>query len=168
MALETIFQNELLTQFAYPFLLIFFIVFAILEKTGVLGEGKTQVNALVAFVIGLIFISAVKPKLIVGDLILFLTVAMVVMFVGLLLWGFISGGKLGENLLKEGALQWIAGIVVTLSVIIAIFWATGTGGSVVDLLFKQSWSDGFWTNFFFMVVLAGALAVVWKTSSGSE
>ena len=48
MAQEIFLQNWLFTRFAWPFLLVFFIVFAILEKTKLLGEGKKQVNALVA------------------------------------------------------------------------------------------------------------------------
>ena len=80
MVLETIFQHELLTKFAYPFLLIFFIVFAILEKTKILGDDKKQLNAVLAFVIGLIFLSVVQPRLIVENMILFLTVAIVIVF----------------------------------------------------------------------------------------
>ena len=41
MGVETIFQHELLTKFAYPFLLIFFIVFAVLEKTNLEGVQTT-------------------------------------------------------------------------------------------------------------------------------
>ena len=87
---ETILQHWILTNFAYPFLLIFFIAFGILEKSKLFGSDKKQLNALIAFVIGLIFITAVFPKLVVGNLILFLTVSIVVMFVALLLWGFVA------------------------------------------------------------------------------
>ena len=72
---ETILQHWILTKFAYPFLLMFFVVFAILEKTKVFGEGKKQLNAGVAFIVSLIFVSAVFPKIVVGNLILFLTVS---------------------------------------------------------------------------------------------
>ena len=71
------------TQFALPFLLIFAVLYGILEKTKILGDGKHQINAIVSFVVGLIFVSAVHPKEIVGNLILFLTVALVVVFVAL-------------------------------------------------------------------------------------
>lgn len=37
-----------------PFLLVFAILFAILEKTKVLGDGKTNINVLVALLIGLL------------------------------------------------------------------------------------------------------------------
>src|SRR3989344_6435799 len=96
---DNILQHEALTDFVYPFLLVFFIVFAILEKTKVLGSEKKQINAFVAFVIGLIFVAAVNPKIIVTDLVLFLSVALVIVFVVLLLWGFVSGSeaKFGEG-----------------------------------------------------------------------
>ncbi len=164
MAVETIFQHEILTKFAYPFLLIFFIVFAILEKTKVLGDDKKQLNALVAFVMGLIFLSAVQPKMIVGNLILFLTVALVVMFVALLLWGFVSGGELKTDFLKNKAVKWVVGIGVIVAVVFAILWASGIDAGVIDLLFKQSWSSTLWTNIAFVVVIAIALALVLKNS----
>ena len=99
---ETILQHPILANFALPFLLIFFIVFAILEKTKVLGEGKTQLNALTAFVLGLVFVGAVFPKEVVNNMVLFLTVAMVVVFVTLLLWGFATGGELKESFVSAG------------------------------------------------------------------
>ena len=165
MALETIFQHELLTKFAYPFLLIFFIVFAILEKTKILGEDKKQLNAVLAFVIGLIFLSVVQPRLIVENMILFLTVAIVIVFVVLLLWGFVSGGDLKENFLSNKGVKWTVGIVVVIAVIVAVFWAMGLTSDTFDFLFKQSWSNSFWTNFIFVAVVAAALAVVLKKAN---
>ena len=71
MAAETILQSTIVSKFILPFLLVFFIVFAILEKTKLLGDGQKQLNALLAFVIGLIFTGAVFPKEVVGNLVLF-------------------------------------------------------------------------------------------------
>src|SRR3989344_1899534 len=107
MAIETILQHWIFTSFILPFLLVFFIVFAILEKTKIFGDGKKQLNALLAFVIGLIFVGAVFPKLVVGNLILFLTVALVIVFVTLLLWGFVTGG---EAKIEGKGIKWAAGI----------------------------------------------------------
>ena len=168
MGVETIFQHELLTKFAYPFLLIFFIVFAILEKTKILGDDKKQLNAVLAFVIGLIFLSVVQPRLIVENLILFLTVAIVIVFVVLLLWGFVSGGEIKENFLSNKGVKWTVGIAVVIAVIVAVFWAAGITTDAFDFLFKQSWSNTFWTNFIFVAVVAAALAVVLNSGSGSS
>ena len=95
MAGETILQHYIFADFILPFLLMFAIVFAILEKSKILGQEAKQVNAIVALVIGLIFVGAIFPKQVVGDLVLFLTVALMVIFVFLLLYGFVASGKEG-------------------------------------------------------------------------
>ena len=101
MATDTILQSPVLTRFILPFLLVFFIVFAILEKTKIFGEGKKQLNALISFVISLIFVSVLYPTMVVSNLVLFLTVALVVVFITLLIWGFASGGtEIGDGTKK--------------------------------------------------------------------
>jgi len=162
MVAETILQSEILTKFVYPFLLIFFIVFAVLEKTKVLGDDRKQLNALVAFVIGLIFVGTVFPKLVVSNMILFLTVALVIVFVVLLLWGFVSSGDKGFVI--STGLKTFLFIILGIAVVVAVFWAIGAGGGFFDFLFSSSWSNAFWTNFLFIVVIAAALALVIKGS----
>ena len=56
--MANILQSELLVNFLYPLLLMFFITYGVLEKTKVLGDGKQQLNAGVALVVGLIFVGA--------------------------------------------------------------------------------------------------------------
>jgi hypothetical protein len=70
----TILQHWIFSDFLFPFFLVFFIAFAILERTKIFGENKKQINGLTALVIGLIFVSAVYPKLVVGKLTMFLSV----------------------------------------------------------------------------------------------
>jgi len=159
-------QSPVLTKFVYPFLLIFFILFAILEKTKLFGEGNKQINALIAFVIGFIFVSAVFPKEMVGNLILFLTIGIVIIFVVLLLWGFATGAEDSKMFGNASAgLKWVIGVIIFLAVIVAVFWAAGVDtGTFVDKLFNSTWSNTFWTNFFFVIMVAAALAVVLKTA----
>ena len=169
MVAETILQSTIVSKFILPFLLVFFIVFAILEKTKLLGDGRKQLNALLAFVIGLIFTGAVFPKEVVGNLILFLTVAIVVVFVTLLIWGFVSGGK---EISLDGRTKKILGVGTILSVVVAVFWAMGTKlsgvdsflGNLSDFLFYQSWSSAFWTNALFLIVIAVALGFMLRKS----
>ena len=59
MATTTILQSSIFTDFAFPFLLIFFILFGILEKTKVFGDDKHTLNAMISFVVGLIFVYAI-------------------------------------------------------------------------------------------------------------
>ena len=158
---ETILQHWLFTRFAFPFLLVFFLVFAILEKTKLLGEGKRQLNALVAFILGLIFITFAYPVDVVNNLILFLTVALVVVFISLIIWGFMSG----ESKFESGKLKPYLFAAVIIAVAIAVIWATGFWGDLSDWLFRQDWSGPFWTNLFFIVMIVIVLALVLKTSS---
>lgn len=156
---ETIFQHWIFTRFAFPFLLIFFIVFAVLEKTKILGEDKKQLNAIIAFVIGLIFVGVAYPTEVVGNLILFLSVALVVMFVALLLWGFVAG-DIKEGFKPAGWMKIVLGILISIAVIIAVLWAAGLHNKVIDMLFRQGWSSTFWTNILFVVVVAVALTLI--------
>ena len=154
---ENILQHEALTDFVYPFLLVFFIIFAILEKTKVLGENR-QVNAFVAFVIGLIFVAAVNPKLIVTNLILFLAVAVVIVLVVMLVWGFLVGEE--AKFSGPKGLKWVVAVIVIIAVVIYLFMSEGISDEVYEWLFKSDWSNDVWTNIIFVVIIAVALAVV--------
>lgn len=160
---DTILQHPIFVRFVLPFFLIFFIVFAILEKTSILGEKKRQINALVAFVIGLIFISFAYPVDVISNLILFLTIALVTMFVSLLIWGFSVGDS---GTIQKTWIKYVLGIVITIAVVVALLWATGVGTTVSDWLFKQNWSGEFWTNITFVLAIGIALALVLKTGGG--
>ena len=157
---ETILQHPILTRFAFPFLLVFFVLFALLEKTKVLGD-KKQINALISFVVSLIFVNVAFPVEVVSNMVLFLTVAMVTTFVGLILWGFIGGKAQIEN----KSIKMFAGLIIVIAIIVAILWATGFY-PFVEWLFKQEWSKSFWTNLIFIVVLVVAVALVLKGGAG--
>jgi len=160
---EIFFQNEIFTRFVLPFLLLFFITFAILEKTNLFGSDKRQLNALISFVIGMIFVAFTYPTVIATNMILFLTIAIIVSFVGLLLWGFVSGEtpKIGG----EKWIKWVVAIVIIVAVLGALIWAMGIQQETIDLLFSNDWSNTVWTNIAFVVVIVVALALVmrkWK------
>jgi len=158
----TIVQHWLLTQFILPFLLVWFISFAIMRKTKILGD-NAQLDAMTAAVLAAIFVGALAPKMIVSNMVLFLTVAIIVVFVGLLLWGFVSGGELGKDFLSNKSLKWIAGIMIFASVILALTWSAGIDNlGILSSLFSQSWSQTLWTNIAFIAVVVAAItAVLW-------
>ena len=160
MAVEIFLQNEIFTRFVFPFLLLFFLVFALLEKTKILGDDRKQLNALLAFVIGMIFVAFTYPTVIATNMILFLTIAIVVSFVGLLLWGFVSGEA--PNIKGPKWLKWVAGIVIFVVVVLALIWSMGIQNEAYDYLFKKDWSNTFWINVAFVVVVVVALALVMR------
>lgn len=156
---ETIFQYPIFQEFILPFLLVFTIIFAILEKTKLLGEGKKQLDAIVAFVVSLIFVTAIFPKAVVSNLILFLTISIIIVFVILLLWGFVFG-EIKEGFKPAGWMKWILGVVIAVAVMFAVMWSVGLPAGVTDLFSKLNWSSPFLMNFVFIIVIAVALALV--------
>ena len=162
MALETILQSELLVNFVYPFLFIFIILYAILTKTRIFGEGQNQINAIISFVMGLIFVSVAFPKFFVNNMILFLTLAVTIVFVALVIFAFATGTDLKEKFVTKG-LKWAFGIFLLIVIIMAVIWASGTQSTAIDFLFHQSWSSALWTNAAFILIIAVALAVILKT-----
>lgn len=159
----TFLNFPIISQFVLPFLLIFVIVFAVLEKTKILGE-KKQVHALVAFVIGLIFVGAIYPKLVVENLILFLTVTIVAVFVILLIWGFIFGDIKDTKLPKY--LMIVLGIIATIAFIAALIWATGFWDTIQGLLTSNNGlGETIITNAVFVIVIGVALALILRSST---
>jgi hypothetical protein len=156
MAEETFATTVIFQDFILPFLLIFALVFAVLERTKLFGEDKKQINAIISLVIGLIFVSVVYPREVVGNLVLFLSVALVVLFVLLLLTGFVDVGA--DKFNPPGWFKLTLAGIVFVAVVLAVIWATGYQSVPFDFLFGKSGSGIFWTNVLFIAVIAGAIA----------
>lgn len=159
MATETTFLSWwIVSKFFLPFLLSFFLFFAVLEKTKLFGENKKQLNSLISFVISLIFVSAVYPKLVVSNLILFLSVALIAVFVIFLIWGFIFGES-STGFKAEGWMKLVLGIVAGIAFIIALFWATGWNEKLGSFVTETGLKSPVFTNLFFIIIIAVALAL---------
>ncbi len=170
MTFETIVQSDFAVRFIYPFFLIFFVLFAILEKTNIFGDDKKQINALVSLIVSFIFIAAVSPKMIVGNLVLFLSVGLIIMFVILLLWGFVSGSELKAGIFGTNkVLPWIVGVIIVLGVFVVVSISAGIDfGGILGVIFHSSWSESLWSNILFIVLIAVAIAVAIKSSKGTS
>jgi len=121
-----------------------------------------------AAVLAAIFVGAIAPKMIVTNMVLFLTVSIIIVFVGLLLWGFVSGGEITTGFLANTKLKWVAGIMVFAATALAVTWSAGMNNiAILNSLFNQSWSQTFWTNLIFIVVVAGAIAAVTKVGTAA-
>ena len=163
----TIFQSEILSGFLLPLLLIFFIVFAILERSKLFGSDKKQLNALTSLVIALIFVGAVYPKIIVSNLMLFLGIAMAAIFVILLLWGFVYSDS-EKGFVPEKWMKWALGIGLGVTFLFALIWAAGDWwGGILDFL-KSATGKTVTTNVIFVLTIIVALAVALKAGSSSK
>ncbi len=106
-----------------PFLLIFAIMFAILEKTEILGRDKSNINVIVSVVIGLLLI---VQKGIVEIINLFLprvSLIIVVLLMGLLVISMLAGNTF------KGLKGTTLGVAMVLVVIALIFALTSQPGT---------------------------------------
>lgn len=111
-------SNPFVTNLILPLLLVFVVVFAILEKTNLLGENKKAANLIVAIVIALLFVGV---QSVVGFTVRLLP--LVAVFLVVLLGYFLVFGFIGVHEAK--GLKITLGIVFGIAFIAAVFWATG-------------------------------------------
>jgi hypothetical protein len=154
----SILQSEILKDFLFPLLLVFFVLFAILERSKLFGNDKTQLNALVSLVISLIFVGAIFPKVIVSNLILFLSISVIAIFVILLLWGFVYS-DVKEGFKLEGWMKWVLGIGLGVIFIFALIWATSDWWDRILGSLQGSKGGSITTNVIFILVIVVSFIV---------
>ena len=164
---ETIFTNPLFVETVLPFLLMFTLVFAVLEKTKILGDGKRQIDTIVALVIALVFVSFGQATDIVVRMIPILGVALVVILIFMLLFGFAypSGGFILNKYIR-GTIGVLAGILVISMVLIL------TGGLDYIVSFIYGDNTGLLINGVLILIMIGAIAAIFfggkEDSSGGS
>ena len=149
-----IFDNPFFTEMLLPFLLVFVVVFAILQKSKILGEGKAQIDAIVGLVIGLILIGVPGPRDIIVGIMPWLAVGVAVILVFLILYGFVAGDL-------SGAPKWMKitfGILAGLFTIAVVLYVSGLGSNIMDWISRDSSSD-VWVNVLMIALIIGAMAV---------
>jgi len=157
-----IFQNAFFTEMLLPFLLVFVVVFAILQKSKILGEGKAQIDSMVAMVIGLLLIGVRQPREIIVNLMPWMAVGVAVILVFLILYGLVAG-----DLSK--APDWMKitfGILAGLFTIGVVVYVTGFY-HVLENWFSEGTSD-VWTNVIMIVLVVGAMVVAVATGKKSK
>jgi len=160
--LPWILSNSLVTQIILPFLLVFVLIFAILDRVKILGEDKRQINALVSLAIALIFVTFSRAVDIVSNLMPFLAVLAVIILVFLILWGFIAGGK--EGLVLNKGIKIAGGIIIILALVIAVLFVTGAYGIIQEWITGSN-SSIIISTVVFVVVIVAAIVVVLATGS---
>ena len=152
---ETIFTNPLFVETILPFLLVFTLVFAILEKTKILGDGKRQIDAIVALAIGLIFIAFGTATDIVVRMIPVLGIALVVILIFMILFGSLY--QPGSFEIK-GWMKVIVGILIAILVAGTVLVLTGGLDFVIRFIYGQN--SGILINGVLVLIIIGAILLV--------
>ncbi len=158
---ESIFAEPIFMEYVLPFLFIFTLTFAILDKTEILGEGKRQINSIISLVVGLILIAFPFARGIIVKLIPFFAVVLAVLFVFILLYGFI--GMKGKGDVLHKGVKVALWIILGLAVIVAILWASGAWETIYDTVIKGEYAGKVWINVLLIALVGGAMAIVLST-----
>jgi len=159
----TIFTNPLFVETILPFLLMFTLVFAILEKTKILGDGKRQIDAIVSLAIALIFIAFGSATDIVVRMIPVLGIALVVILIFMILLGsmFQSG-----NFEMPDWLKIVVGILVAILVIATVLVLTGGLDYIINFIYGEN--SGILINGFLVLIIVGAILAVVFGKKGED
>jgi len=164
--MANIFMSAFFTEMLLPFLLVFVVVFAILQKSKILGEGKAQIDAIVGLVVGLILIGVPGPRDIIVGVMPWMAVGISVILVFLLLYGFVAGdlSKIGQGDDRKWVLPAFA-VLVGIFVLVVVLRVSGLWAVAVNW-FSGSGSSDIWVNAAMILLIIGAVAVA--IMSGKE
>jgi hypothetical protein len=159
--------SPIFMEFILPFVFVFTLIFAILEKSQLLGEGKKQINAMLGLVVGLVLIAFPFARNIIVTLLPFLAVTAVILLVFMLLYGFAGGKKEGDVLDKK--LKIAFGILIGIGLVIVLLYATGLLGPVWNYFYYSGDGSVIFINVLLIAVIIGAvISVVRDKGSGKS
>lgn len=146
-------SSPIVQDLILPFVLIFTLVFAILEKSKLLGDDKKQINAIIAFVLAGMFLAFSNYVSWIKQFSVVLIIALFSIFVFLLIWGFVWGEKLGDPLKEAEGIKWTIGIIALIVVIVATLIITGYWD-------KMAVSNEWVANIVFIIFIVAAVVSV--------
>ena len=154
--METVLSLPIFKEIILPFLLVFSVIFAILEKARILGDEKRRINAIASLVIALLVVAFSNATKIIATLMPFLAVFAIIILVFMILYGFVAAGKEGADFSK---FKIPFGIIIGIGLIVAVLVATDYWSTIVDL-FKGGSSGSLLANIIFIGVIIAAVAIV--------
>ena len=149
-------QSELFSGIILPFLFIFSLFFAILEKSKLLGDEKRQINAIISFVIAGILIGFGKYVGWIQQFTIFLVIAITILFIFMLIYSFAYGDKEGDPFKEQKWIKLSIAGVALIALVIATLVITDTWDKVYD--FFSAGSTG--QNIIFIILIVAAIAAV--------
>lgn len=160
----TILSGPFFTELVLPFLLVFTLIFAILDKTKVLGDGKRQINAIIGFVVGLMLIAFPQARDLVVNLMPLLAVLAVIFLVFMILYAFASVGE--EKVEIPSGLKWVMVGIFSLAIVIGLIIFSGAWDTLNN--YMGGGGKGVVMNVFFVIVVIGGIVAVVASGKGEQ
>ena len=149
--------SEIFTNVLLPFLFIFTIVFAILNKTKFLGD-KKDISAIVALVFGLVSVGVPWAVGVVLNIIPVIVIIIVILISWLMTYGFL-GGYTEKGVSKN----WLVAFQIILGIVFigVIAWSTG----LYTLVLNTAWASQAGET---LLLIGAVVAVIAIVVSGKE
>lgn len=148
-----------------PFLLVFTVVYATLQKTKLLGDDQANLDAMVAFVIGLLVVAATKVVVIINEALPQVMVLVVVGLSFLMMIGIFANPE--KSFFEDLSNEFRYGIMIVMSVaVILIFLGvieTSNGESWLEYGWDfavDNWSGAIVGSFALLIVVVAAIFFV--------
>ena len=160
-----------LTDVLLPFLLIFVIIFAILQKTRILGEGKKNLNVVVALVVGLLvviphvtgrFPANADPVIIINDALPQVSLVLVAIIFLLIMIGVFGQEHVFLGVAMPGWIAFFSFIVIVIIFGGAAGWWSGQFGTTLEQFFG---TEGIAVV---IMLLVFGIIIAWITSESKE
>ncbi len=161
-----------------PFILVYAVVFAILEKSKIFSGGEAErenvrnVNSVIAFVFGLFVVASIQTVTYIQSLITNIVVFIIFILVVLMLLAFIFGDEYVQLLQDDhGKLKgWVAWTVASIVLIVSLsvlFSVLGVWDYVIGLWDEYYDSDVVTTGVI-LLLIGGVIIWITKGDSGSN
>ncbi|MBC8435098.1 hypothetical protein H8D91_01205 [archaeon] len=148
-------EQPLFTEILIPFLLVFVLVFAVLQKTKVLGDKKNQVDALVSLALALILIVTPIAREFITNITPWLAVGLVVILTFLVLYGFVGSDKKEGIVIEKWMKTTFAGLAGLFVLVLVLIYS-----GVWDKIFHGSLGTTSWLpNIIFLIVIIVAMVI---------
>jgi len=153
---DTILSSPFVQTMLLPFLLVFAIIFAVLQKAQIFGQDKKQTDAIIAVVVALLVVSVGYATNVIINLVPILAVGLVVLLVFFLLWGFAFREK-EFNVHKN--VQWVIGGLAAITVFVTVLYFTPAWDYLRNMVSGQG-SNIVMNVVFAVLIIAAVIAVI--------
>ena len=160
-----IFGGDWFNQIVLPFALVFTLIFAILEKSKILGDSKHQINSIISLAIAFILIAVEPARIVIIQVVPIIAVLAVLILVFMIILGFVGGTT------KEGNLnKWLGiaiGLITGIVLISAVLWSTGWLSKIIEIG-KGSAGNMVLQSVVFVVIILVVIIVAMKGKNESK
>ena len=152
-----------------PFLLVFTVVFGLLEKTKIFGtedkKPKKNIDSMVAFAVGLFFVLATKLVDVLKEALPQITMVLIALIAFMLLVGSMSSGEKEFSFEKQKGWMIFLGILMFIAVILIGLNAFGKLEGIWDWT-KGNWNSPIGGTIILIAIIVGAMYMLLGNKPG--